>query len=71
MEASFCFRELSRRNLIAGIADTGGQLILPLSSGLLSQLPVLGCGPCIVNPRCMPGPLPLIGSDGCTGLEGL
>lgn len=67
----FCSRELSRRHPIAGIPDTGGQLILSLSSGLLSQLPVLGCGPCTANPRCMPGPLPLIGSDVCAGLEGL
>lgn len=29
---------------MAGITSTGGQLILP-SSGLLSQLPVPGCGP--------------------------
>lgn len=54
MEAYFCSRELSRRHPIAGITDTGGQLILPLSSGLLSQLAVLGCGPCTANPRCMP-----------------
>lgn len=70
MEAAFWSRELSRRHPFAQITDTGGQLILPLSSGLLSQLPVLGCGPHTANPRCMPGPLPLIGLDGCAGLEG-
>lgn len=55
---------------LCSMANTGGQLILPLSSGLPPQLPGLGCGPHTVNPRRMPGPLPLIGLDGCAGLEG-
>lgn len=70
MEAAFCSRELSRRHPIAGITDTGQQLILPLSTGLFSQLPMLGYHPNTVNPRHMPGPLLLIMLDGCAGLEG-
>lgn len=70
MEAVFCSRELSRRHPIAGITDTGQQLILPLSTGLFSQLPMLGYHPNTVNPRHMPGPLLLIMLDGCAGLEG-
>lgn len=54
---------------IAGITDTGQQLILPLSTRLLSQLPMPGYGPSTVNPRHMPRPLPLIVLDGCAGLE--
>lgn len=70
MEALFCSRELSRRHPIARITDTSQQLILPLSTGLFSQLPMLGYHPNTVNPRHMPRPLPLIVLDGCTGLEG-
>lgn len=55
---------------LLGSQTPAGPLILPLSSGLLSQLPALGYGRCTANPRCMPGPLLLIGSDGCAGPEG-
>lgn len=69
MEVVFCSRELSRRHPMAGITDTGQQLILPLSTGLFSQLPMRGYHVNIVNPRHMPGSLPLITLDGCAGLE--
>lgn len=65
----FLLQRTFQKASMAGITSTGGQLILPLSSGLLSQLPVPGYGPRTANPRRMPGPLPLIWSDGCAGLE--
>lgn len=57
VEAFFCSRELSRRHPFAGITDPGEQLIGPLSSGLLSQLSLPGCGPHAASPRRTPGRL--------------
>lgn len=56
---------------IARLTDTGQQLILPLSSGMLTQLLMLAEYSNTANPRYMPGPLLLIMLDGCVGLEGL